>query len=92
MGIEGVGDGTVEVEVYAGADTVGGHEGGVFLHFVFGVIVFFFFVPAGCGGLVVCLGGKTGGRERNETWWLGKRHGGGLYHSYLSSPSLLAPG
>ncbi len=45
MGVEGVGYGAVEVEVYARADTVGCHEGGVFLHFLLGVVVFFFFIP-----------------------------------------------
>ena len=58
MGVEGVGDGAMEVEVYAGADAVGGHEGDVFLHLVFRVVIFFFLVPADCGRLVVYLGEK----------------------------------
>ena len=45
MRIDGVGDGAVEVEVDACGFSVGGHQGDVFLHFFFRVVVFRLFVP-----------------------------------------------
>ncbi len=45
VGAQGVGDHSVEFEVDADADAVGGHEGGVFFHLLLGVVVFCCFVP-----------------------------------------------
>ena len=73
---QGVGYHAMELEVDADADPVSGHQGRVFLHLLFRVVVFCRFVP----GI---------GHERVDCHSVEYQT---TYHSYLSSPWLLASG
>ena len=76
MRVKGVGYHAMKFEINSNSDAVSGHQYGVLFHLFFGIVIFGFLVP----GESAEMSWRLDGRE-NEA-----------YHSYLSSPSLLASG